>query len=129
MDEGQSQAGEGMNHDPENRTPEDVRAEIEQTRAELGDTVEALAVKADVKGQAKHAVSEARATVSDKAEDARQAMSSKTNEALSAAQQVTPDSAADAAHRLARLIQQHRARLIPAGALALGVIIGHRRAR
>jgi transposase-like protein len=118
-----------MTHDPEDRTPEDVRAEIAQTRAQLGDTVEALAAKTDVKGQAKRAVSDARATVSDRAGDAREAVAGKTNEALSAAQQATPDSAADAAHRFARLVQEHRARLIPAGALALGVIIGRRRAR
>jgi hypothetical protein len=118
-----------MNHDPQSRTPEDVRAEIEQTRAQLGDTVEALAAKTDVKGQAKRAVNDARATMSDKAGDARQAMSGKTHDALSAAQQATPNSAAEAGNRLARMVQQHRASLIPAGALAVGVLIGRRRPR
>ena len=43
--------------------PDALREEIEQTRAELGDTVEALANKLDVKAQAKTAV----ADVKDKA--------------------------------------------------------------
>ena len=59
MDEDQSQAGEAMNHEGADRSPEDVRADIEQTRAKLGDTAEALAAKTDVRGQAKQAVGEA----------------------------------------------------------------------
>ena len=35
------------------QTPEELRREIEQTRRELGDTVEALSHKADVKEQAR----------------------------------------------------------------------------
>ena len=35
------------------QTPEEIRREIEQTRRELGDTVEALSHKADVKEQAR----------------------------------------------------------------------------
>ena len=49
-----------VNGEAEERTPEQVQAEIERTRAELGDTVEALVAKTDVKGQAKQAVTEAR---------------------------------------------------------------------
>ena len=37
----------------ETRSPEEIRRDIEETRGELGDTVEALAAKADVKAQAK----------------------------------------------------------------------------
>ena len=40
--------------------PEALREEIEETRAELGNTVEALAHKLDVKAQAKEAVSDAK---------------------------------------------------------------------
>ena len=38
------------------KTPEELREDIEQTRQELGDTVEALAEKTDVKAQAKQRV-------------------------------------------------------------------------
>ena len=37
----------------EEKTPAEIRAEIDATREELGDTVEALAEKTDVKAQAK----------------------------------------------------------------------------
>ena len=37
----------------ETKSPEQIQADIEQTREELGDTVEALAEKTDVKAQAK----------------------------------------------------------------------------
>ena len=37
----------------EQQTPEELRAEIERTRRELGDTVDALSHKADVKEQAR----------------------------------------------------------------------------
>jgi hypothetical protein len=42
----------------ETRTPDEIRSDIEQTRAELGDTVEALGAKSDVKGRAKAKVEE-----------------------------------------------------------------------
>src|ERR1051325_2077035 len=38
--------------------PDAIRAEIERTRAEMGDTVDALGYKADVKSRAKDKVSE-----------------------------------------------------------------------
>ena len=41
-------------------TVEELRAEIRQTRAELGETVQALAAKADVKARAKEQVEIAR---------------------------------------------------------------------
>jgi hypothetical protein len=43
---------------PEERTPEQIRADIDKTRKELGDTVESLAEKTDVKAQAKAKVEE-----------------------------------------------------------------------
>ena len=58
------------------RTPEEIEAEIEATRAELGETVEALAGKADVKGQAQRKVEEtkrkAQANLSGASETARE---------------------------------------------------------
>jgi hypothetical protein len=40
-------------NDTEQRSPEEIRDDIEQTREELGDTAAAVAEKADVKKQAK----------------------------------------------------------------------------
>jgi hypothetical protein len=42
-----------MNEQQAQQTPEEIRAEIERTRRELGDTVEALSHRADVKEQAR----------------------------------------------------------------------------
>jgi|tagenome__1003787_1003787.scaffolds.fasta_scaffold18977882_2 Protein of unknown function (DUF3618) len=45
-----------------------LRADIERDRRELGETVAALAEKADVKGQAKRKISETRETIDEKKE-------------------------------------------------------------
>ncbi len=59
----------------EQRSPEEIRRDIEATRGELGDTVEALAAKADVKAQAKERVQET-------ADDVKQKVSSVTPESV-----------------------------------------------
>lgn len=51
--------------------PQAVRAKIEQTRADLGETVEALAATTDVKARAKHAASEATDTIEHSVRAAR----------------------------------------------------------
>ena len=45
------------------RDPEQIREEIEETRRELGDTVEALAAKADVKAHVDRRVQSTKASV------------------------------------------------------------------
>jgi hypothetical protein len=47
-----------------------LRQEIERTRAELGETVEALAAKADVKSRAQQMAEDAKARVRDSVDDA-----------------------------------------------------------
>ena len=42
------------------KDPEEIRQDIEGTREELGDTVDALSAKADVKGRATSAINEQR---------------------------------------------------------------------
>jgi hypothetical protein len=51
--------------------PDALREEIEETRAELGNTVEALAHKLDVKAQAKEAVSDAKTQAKEAVFDAK----------------------------------------------------------
>jgi hypothetical protein len=50
-----------MSTDPTD--PEQIRAEIEATRQELGDTVEALAAKADVKAHARERIERMKASL------------------------------------------------------------------
>lgn len=45
---------------------DELQADIEQTRAELGETVGALSDKLDVKGRAQHAVAEAKESVTQR---------------------------------------------------------------
>ena len=53
MDEATRTSGPEVEGQQEERSPEEIRADIEQTREDLGDTVEALSAKTDVKAQAK----------------------------------------------------------------------------
>src|SRR4051794_38357660 len=68
------------------RDPQEIREDIEQTRTELGETVETLAHKADVKGQATAKVEEVKGRVDDK-----------RAESVDRFKQATPDSAGAAA--------------------------------
>jgi Protein of unknown function (DUF3618) len=54
----------------ESPTTEQLRHEIEATRAQLGDTVEALAHKADVKSRMRDTLDEKKHAVADKVHDA-----------------------------------------------------------
>jgi len=105
------------------RTPEQVRADIEHTRAELGDTVAALAEKTDVKTQAKQAVDGARETVTAKAAEIKQNAAGKKDDFVSAAQEATPESIGDAGLRAKRLAGENPLVLVAIGAFALGWLI------
>ena len=65
MDEDTRTAGASVSAS-EQRSPEQIRDEIEQTREELGDTVEALAAKTDVKTRVHERVEETKATAKEK---------------------------------------------------------------
>ena len=60
MDEDPGTAGAPVSVE---RTPEQIRADIERTRADLGDTAEALAAKTDVKARASERIDEVKANV------------------------------------------------------------------
>jgi uncharacterized protein DUF3618 len=53
------------------RSPEQIRADIEHTREELGETVEALAAKTDIKAQARSKVDETKQRARDTVEQVR----------------------------------------------------------
>ncbi len=101
-------AGEGQQ-----KTPQEIEAEIEQTRQELGDTVEALAGKADVKAQAK-----------DKIAQMRDSAQHKKDELTTRAGGATPDSAGAGAQQLASTVQRKPLPFAAAGAFAGGVLVG-----
>jgi Protein of unknown function (DUF3618) len=67
VDEGARAAGPAVSQEGGNRSPEEIRRDIEQTREEVGDTVEALAAKTDVKAQAHARVEDIKANVREHA--------------------------------------------------------------
>ena len=91
----------------EQKPPEDpvqLRAEIERTRQDLGDTVAALAEKTDVKARTKEKVSEVRRNVSDK-----------RTELMGKARESSPDGASSAAVQVRSKAQENP---VPTAALA-----------
>ena len=99
----------------ETKSPDEIREEIKQTREELGDTVEALGAKSDVKGQAKAKVEEVKGNVKESVSD----FGAKAKEA-------TPASAASSGEQLIAKVKANPAPVALAGALLLGYLIGKR---
>lgn len=94
----------------EEKTPAEIREEIEGTRAEMGDTVEALAEKTDVKARAQAKVEDAKAQA--KVEDVRE----KATEAA-------PESPRDGVRQAQELVRQNpRPAAIAGGLVALFVL-------
>jgi Protein of unknown function (DUF3618) len=112
-----------MNGEAGERTPEQVQAEIEETRAELGETVEALVAKTDVKGQAKQAVTDAKATVAAKAADVKETVTGKKDDVTAAVQETAPGSVGETGRRAVALAQDNRPALTAVAIFALGLLI------
>lgn len=66
---GQDQGQVGTPVDKEQKSPEELQREIEETRQNLGDTAAALAEKTDVKARAKEKVEGVKRTVAQKKEE------------------------------------------------------------
>jgi hypothetical protein len=73
MDQDESEVGARV---AEDKSPEQIRREIEDTRQELGDTAAALAAKTDVKTRAKEKVEGIKQTVSETVAEKKEAFTS-----------------------------------------------------
>ena len=69
------------------KTPEELRGEIAEARSELGDTVEQLAAKADVKARAQDKVEETKERARGKIEEGREQVRHATERVQAAAQE------------------------------------------
>ena len=101
--------------------PDRIRAEIEQTRAEMGETVDALGYKTDVKARAKD-------SIQDKKESVMGVASSAKERLVGAGQSVgdaTPDSQ-QVKHqaRRAKSVAQENPLGLAVGAVAVGFLAG-----
>lgn len=104
----------------EQRSPDEIRREIEATRLELGETVEALAAKTDVKAQAKQRISAVKDTTQQKKDD----VVAKAKEAAPDSASAGVQQAAATAQHVAATAQQTPLPFAAAGAFAAGVLIG-----
>jgi ElaB/YqjD/DUF883 family membrane-anchored ribosome-binding protein len=95
------------------KDPDQLEAEIEATRREFGETVEALAAKTDVKAQAKRRL-----------EDARLSVAGKKEELLGKAKDASPEQAAAVAAQLPQKAREHPVPLAAIGAFAAGFLAG-----
>ncbi len=116
MDEATSEgrpAVSAASEESQQKSPEEIRVEIEQTREELGDTVEALAEKADLKTQAKDRI----ASIKDTAQHQKAEFASRAREA-------TPESAGAGAQQVASTVRRQPVPFTAVGAFAAGVLVG-----
>ena len=102
----------------ETRSPEEIRADIAQTREEVGDTVEALAAKTDVKTQAREKVEEIKGNVRAKADQAK-----------AKAQSTTPESARQSGEQLVTKVRENPIPVAFGAAVLVAFLIGRRTGR
>jgi ElaB/YqjD/DUF883 family membrane-anchored ribosome-binding protein len=78
-----------MSPERQERSPEEIRAEVEETREELGETVAAVAAKTDVKGQAQAKVDDLKQQAKELGSQAKAAAPESPQEAMRQAQALT----------------------------------------
>jgi ElaB/YqjD/DUF883 family membrane-anchored ribosome-binding protein len=98
---------------PVTEDTDQIQRDIEQTRQELGDTVEALAAKTDVKAQAKRKVDDTKASVS-----------AKKDEVLGKARDVSPETATQVVSQVGEKAAQNPIPMAALGAFAAGFLVG-----
>lgn len=117
------------------QSAEEIRAEIEQTREQLGETVEALAEKTDVKARTQEQIDAAREVAQERVEAAREAVAGgvaaaretvtqRADQLLHRAREATPDSAASGAQQVNAKVQENPLPFAVLAAFAAGVIVG-----
>ncbi|GAA0611091.1 hypothetical protein GCM10009547_11410 [Sporichthya brevicatena] len=110
----------------EPQTIDEIEAEIEATREELGATVDELSHRLDVKGRAQDKVSDIKVAASEKAGDVKTVVTEKT----SVLGEQVKHTATDVTEKVKPLAQRREVQAAAAGALLLGVgaaVVSHRR--
>ena len=113
MDEDPRAAGPAVSEQGQSRTPEEIQADIERTREQVGDTVEALAAKTDVKARAQEKIGAAKENVTQLKDDV-----------VSKAREATPESAGAGVQQVSATVQQRPLPFAVAGAFAAGLLLG-----
>ena len=71
---------------------DDIQADIEHTRKELGETIGALSAKADVNGRVQHKVADTKDRITETASESKDVVVEKAHAAQSAARDAVTDS-------------------------------------
>jgi hypothetical protein len=101
--------------------PAAIRADIERTRAELGETVQALAGKADVKARAQDAAHAAKERAQQKVVDVGHAVQETAVEAGHVVQELVHEKVAEAGHAVQEVGYAVRRRPAPAAFALAGL--------
>jgi hypothetical protein len=104
---------------PEEKSPDQIREEIGDTREELGDTVAAVAAKTDVRKQAQAKVDDVKAQASAKAGETKARAKELGDKAMAAA----PESPAEGVQQARALVKQNPKPFAIAGALIAALIL------
>ncbi|GFG55868.1 hypothetical protein MMUR_00040 [Mycolicibacterium murale] len=99
----------------------DIQADIEKTRRELGHTVEALAAKADLKGQAQRKAAEAKTRLTDTAVHTKEVIVEKASVVQTATQEALTDDTGAVKPTVPV------AAIVAAGLLLVGILVWRRR--
>ena len=110
--------------EPDDKSPEQIQKEIETTREELGETVEAVAAKTDVKAQAKRKAASVKDQVASKAADTKEKVSATADDVKAKTQAAAPESATAGAQQAQQIARENPMPAAIAGAFAAGVIVG-----
>jgi len=113
---GQDQGEVGARVADEQKSPEEIRREIDETREELGDTAAALAAKTDVKARAQERVAGVKQTITEKT----QSLGSSPSPSGTGAASNDPAARAGAAVAQAKTKAQEN----PIPAAAIGAFVG-----
>ena len=95
------------------KDPDQLREEIEATRREMGDTVEALAYKADVK-----------ARVRDKIGSTKESAAQKKDDLMGKARETSPDSVTSGAAQATQMAKENPLPVAAIGAFVGGFLLG-----
>jgi len=108
----------------EPKSADQIRAEIEDTREQLGDTVEALAEKTDVKARAHDQIDAVKESLSENLGAARDTVAQRADTFIAKAREATPESAAAGAQQVGATVQDRPLPFAAAGAFAAGFVLG-----
>jgi ElaB/YqjD/DUF883 family membrane-anchored ribosome-binding protein len=108
----------GSDDAQETRAPDEIRSDIDETREDVGDTVEALAAKTDVKAQARDRIDEIKGNVRAKADQAK-----------AKAQSTTPESAQQGGEQLVAKVRENPIPVAFGAAVLVAFLIGRRTGR